>query len=216
MASKDPEKLKPAGGKRALFLSSETYEKIRKLLAMADLLPDANQFEIIERGGKKHFRLRPEPQANASGGGGSSAPTGSCPFGEIATEAGDTFIRGGIIYCGESNIEVPNQELNLAAEGEWLVWIEVDCIANRDDDNEIFLPGMTSATAPASDWDKVSWSSSASYPDNENPTVSTGSGKIIVPIGRLEIEDGSATLLQASCGNITINQCAGILSHTRE
>ena len=153
-----------------------------------------------------------------SGGSGAAAVT-TCPFGSITTyadgETTATGILGGIIYCGESNIEVPNQELNLEADGDWLVWIEIDCIANRDDDNEIFLPGMTSATAPASDWDKVTWSESASYPDNTNPTVATGAGSIIVPIGRLKIEDGSATLVNTGCGHIRIDQCAGILTHTR-
>ena len=149
-----------------------------------------------------------------------TAEATTCPFGSIITypdgTATATGILGGVIFCGESNIEVPNQELDLATDGDWLMWIEIDCIANRDDDNEIFLPGMKSATAPASNWDKVTWSESASYPDNTNPTVATGAGSIIVPIGRLKIEDGSATLVNTGCGHIRIDQCAGILTHTRE
>ena len=155
-----------------------------------------------------------------SAGGVTSESSSPCSFGAILSYKDDSDetvrgIRGGMIYCGESNITVPNQELNLEADGEWLVWIEVDCIANRDDDNEIFLPGMESGTSPADNWDKVTYSDTAVYPDNENPSVSTGTGKVIIPIGRLKIDSGSATLQAVGCGNATINQCAGILSVTR-
>lgn len=157
------------------------------------------------------------PQTTTRTGGASAAAL--CPFGQIISYKEDDEpkkgIRGGIVYCGESNIEVPNQELNLDSDGDWLIWIEVECIANRDDDEEIFLPGMTSATAPPTNWEKVTWSESASYPDNTSPTVATGAGTIIIPIGRLKIKDGVPSLANTDCGHIRINQCAGILTHTR-
>jgi hypothetical protein len=152
-------------------------------------------------------------RAIAGGGGG---PSGPCRFGEIIVDGEDTAIRGGIIHCGDQNFEVPNQVLNLESAGEWLVWIELNVEANRDDDNEIFLPGIKTGTAPGSTWDKVTWSESASYPANDLPAVGTGTGDIILPIGRLKIEDGAATLIPAGCGNFRISQCAGIFGYSRE
>lgn len=155
-----------------------------------------------------------------SGGGSSSAPQAPCPFGRITTykvgEITKTGILGGIIYCGDQNFEVPNQTLDLAAAGDWLVYIKVTSEANRDDDNEIFLPGVKTGTAPGSTWDKIVWSSAATYPANALPTVAAGTGDVVLPIGRLKIADGVATLAPAGCGHFRISQCAGILSFSRE
>ena len=143
-----------------------------------------------------------------------------CPFGEIIPydgEATDTAIRGGVVYCGDKNFDVPPQGLNLEVDGVWLVYLEIDCESNRDDDGEIFLPGIkTSAeTTPSTFWDKKTWTEGTSYDDNTNPDVADGIGTIIIPIGKLTIADGAARLDPVACGNVTINQCAGILSHTR-
>lgn len=143
-----------------------------------------------------------------------------CRFGEIITYQEDsatvTGIRGGIIHCGDQNFEVPNQALNLSDPGDRLVYIRVPTESNRDDDSEIFLPGIKSGTAPAATWGRETWSSSATYPANDLPAVATGLGDIILPIGRLKIADGAATLTPAGCGNFRIGQCAGILSYSRE
>jgi hypothetical protein len=50
------------------------------------------------------------------------------------------------------------------------------------------------------------------YPANTRPLLTTGVGKIIIPIGKLTILDGAATLESVRCGNITINHCGGTLT----
>jgi hypothetical protein len=160
----------------------------------------------------------PSLKSKSPGGGGSASS--ACPFGRITTykvgSADKTGILGGIIYCGDKTFEVPNQEINLATAGDSLVWIELTCESNRDDDSEIFLPGIKTGEAPASEWERVTWSDTASYPDGESPTVTSGTGKIILPIGRLTIASGAATLQAAGCGHFRIQQCGGTLSFSRE
>lgn len=147
----------------------------------------------------------------------------SCPFGELTTrtegegEAAETItsIRGGIIYCGNQTWNMDAQDLDMAADGVWLVWITIAVEVNRDDDDEIILPGIETGTRPTGDWDKTAWTTGTDYPANDSPVASTGIGTIRVPIGKLTIADGVATLERAGCGHITIAQCAGTLSHAR-
>lgn len=151
-----------------------------------------------------------------------------CPFGEIITytegegeeAVSKTGIRGGVVYCGNKNFNTPHKELDLETPGTWLIYLKIDCESNRDDDNEIILPGIktSSETDPSTFWEAATWSAGppeTQYPDNDEPTVADGLGTIHVPIGRLTIADGAATLVKVDCGNVTIGQCGGVLSHTR-
>lgn len=163
--------------------------------------------------------------------GSSAEKTIACPFGEVITyTAGEgeeavqkTGIRGGLVYCGNKNFNTPPKELDLETSGTWLIYLEVECEANRDDDHEIILPGIktSSITDPSEFWKSVSWSAGSGeteetqYPDNDEPEVTDGIGKIMVPIGKLTIDGGKATLVKVACGNVTITQCGGVLSHTR-
>jgi hypothetical protein len=153
--------------------------------------------------------------SKASGG----TSVSSCPFGEIVdipdTDPVEKGIRGGIVYCGDQNWNFDPQEVNLTVNGKWLVYLEIDVEVNRDDDEEIILPGIKTGTKPTGDWDTLTWSSGVDYPDNTNPDVTTGEGTIIVPLGKLTVQDGVATFDRAGCGNITITQCGGVLSHER-
>jgi hypothetical protein len=45
--------------------------------------------------------------------------------------------------------------------------------------------------------------------------VSSGVGKIIVPIGKLTIDGGIAKLDAVGCGSITLDHCSGTLSYER-
>jgi hypothetical protein len=151
----------------------------------------------------------------ASGG---SSPS-ECPFGEIIdipdTDPIEKGIRGGVVYCGDQNWNFDPQELNLSVDGTWLVYLEIDVEVNRDDDEEIILPGIKTGTKPTGDWSKITWSIGTDYPDNDPPDVNTGNGTIIIPLGKLKIEDDVATFNPAGCGNIIIGQCGGTLSHSR-
>lgn len=157
------------------------------------------------------------------GGGRPSSSSVPCPFGELVpmTTGGFTIgIKGGVVYAGDKNFNVPERGINLASSGAWLIYLEIDVEANRDDDGEIILPGIkTSAeTDPSSFWQHDAWSAGpppTQYPDNTNPEVTDGLGTIIIPLGKLTVADGAATFERVDCGNVTIGQCAGILSHTR-
>ena len=85
------------------------------------------------------------------------------------------------------------------------------------DAHEIILPGIktSSATAPDAFWRKDAATAETQYPDNQNPEVSDGLGTIVIPIGRVTVSGGTITLAKVDCGNVTINQCGGVLSHTR-
>jgi len=67
----DDGKPKQAGGSGLRFITVDTYERIRKLLEAAHLMPDPAQFEVFERAGKKQFRYRGAAEPAAPGGSGS-------------------------------------------------------------------------------------------------------------------------------------------------
>lgn len=148
--------------------------------------------------------------------GTTAPPAQLCAFGSAyQDDEGDWYLLGGTVYCGDKNFYVADQLVNSSLDGEYLVSIKLGGIkANTDDDNELILPGVkTSTGTPA--WHNKAYSEGTNYDSNTNFPSPTGSGEVVVPIGRMVIEDGSVTLALASCGNITVTQCAGILSHSR-
>jgi hypothetical protein len=149
----------------------------------------------------------------------SPATTSLCPFGEIISVELEGFTRGisgGVCYCGDKNFNVPPKGINLSADGAWLVYLSVPCESQRDDDGEIFLPGIVTSSASAGSlFAKIAWTEGTNYPDNTNPNVSDGLGTVIIPLGKLTIGNGGADFEKVGCGNVTINQCAGILSFSR-
>ena len=154
-----------------------------------------------------------------TGPGSSPSVAEGCIFGEIIDTPGSDpvtkSIRGGIIHCGDQNWNIDPQLLSLASDGVWLVSISVTCEVNRDDDNQLLLPGVKTGTEPTGDWTNTVWTTGTDYPDNTNPVVVTGNGVIKLPIGKLTIADGVATISPAGCGNFTITHCAGSLGYTR-
>jgi hypothetical protein len=171
--------------------------------------------ELIWVSGGFAYRVR----QMAGGGETSSASASIRPFGEIITwqdgETKKTGIRGGTIICGDQNWNIDPQSVNPEADGIWLVSIAVTAEVNRDDDNEILLPGVKTGTKPTGDWTKTTWNEGTDYPENEAPQVSTGEGTIILPIGKLTIADGAVRLEPTGSGGFTINHCAGTLGFNR-
>lgn len=151
------------------------------------------------------------------GSGGGSSPS-ECPFGEIIDVDDGTYtkaIRGGAMLCGDKNFNVPFRGVGLAVDSWTLVKITLTGIEfASDDDDEIFLPGVITASGTPS-WGTVSYTGSESYTSNTNPSDPTGTGTIVIPIGILKVTDGVATFEPTGCGTIRVSQCAGILSHTR-
>lgn len=148
--------------------------------------------------------------------GSSSSATPDCPFGELYTEDSVTKIRGGYIACGDKNFHVAGHPLNLATSGDWLIQIKLTGIdPATDDDDEIFLPGILTATGTPAWETKTNTEGSTNYDDHTNPSTPAATATAIIPIGRLVIADGTASLAPVACGNVTVSQCAGILSVSR-
>lgn len=168
-------------------------------------------------------RLRNSPNgitievAKSQGSSQTASSSGICKFGTTTTTADVTpekQVVGGVIYCGDKNFNVSNYTIDEASDGTWLLQIKLDCESNRDDDGEIFLPGIkTSSDTP--EWNKKTWTDPTDYDDNTNPNVSDGLGTIVIPIGKITVTDNSAVFEPVACGNIVIGQCAGILSSSR-
>ena len=143
-----------------------------------------------------------------------TAATG-CIFGQIVpvpdTDPQEYAIRGGVIYCGDKNFNVENYVINIAPDRERMVQIKITGIKpNMDDDEEVILPGIeTAAGTPA--WEEKS---GTVYDDNTNPTIAA-TGTVIIPIGKLVIDDEVASLTNVGCGNVRVSQCAGILTVDR-
>ena len=141
-----------------------------------------------------------------------------CNFGSIKTNDADPpekVIIGGLLVCGDKNFAVDDYVIDTATDGEWLVQIKLSGITcASDDDNEIFLPGVTTSSGDPT-WDLKVKEEGTDYDDNTNPTSPSGTGSIVVPLGILKITDEVPSLLNLGCGNITIGQCAGILNFSR-
>jgi len=136
-----------------------------------------------------------------------------CIFGEIVpvpdSDPPEVAIRGGIIHCGDQNWNIDDNPINTETDLDTLIWIAVSCTVNTDDDGELLLPGIDTGTEP------TAWSSGASYPANTPPTVAVPTATVILPIGRLIVEDGSASLIPSGCGNFTVTHCAGTVGYSR-
>jgi len=176
--------------------------------------------DVTRNRGTAGVRLGAMRRFQTKGRGGAVA---TCRFGELITIPAEApadpkrAIRGGVIFCGDKNYNVEPKVLNLTASGTWLIFLRIPVTANIDDAGEILLPGVETSTAddPADFWELLSWSvgpPATQYPNNTRPILGTGVGEIVIPIGKLTVSDGSATLVPARCGNITIDHCAGTLT----
>lgn len=156
------------------------------------------------------FRMR----SRAASGG---AAVAECPFGQLTTwtegegqaATTKTGILGGVVYAGDKVWNVEPQELNLDADGEFLVWLEVGVTANKEDG--VLLSGLETSTEPQ--WQQGALA--AGYPDISVPEEDPGTGTAIVALGSLTIEEGSATFSKTGCGNLRITHCPGNLGHLR-
>jgi len=208
--AEDKSKLKPAGGSRLHFLTTETYEQIRKLFGLAGILPDPAQFDVVEIGGKKQFRYRPPASAahGGAGGGGGSSLTGD--FYRIYEDTGTWYIQGGPVIAGDKNFNVPDYEIT--GSTEFLLYVDVNVEANRTDDGDYFLPHIkTSADTSQAMQDDPG----PDYPANTAPAVADGLGSIVLPVGRVAFVTGDPVFFPTGSGGFRIGQCAGTLSYSR-
>lgn len=163
------------------------------------------------------------------GGGGSSA-TGPCYFGEVVTwdedgsgsGSGDavTGIRGGPIEAGEDQWWEPHHEVSLTTPREKLLWMELPVTVNKTVGGEATLSGVKSGPKEGLTWHEGDVS--GGYPDKDVPemfaegeTTIDGTGKIVLPVGRITVAGGVLTLEPTGCGGFLVTHCPGVLSHDR-
>lgn len=158
---------------------------------------------------------------------GDSVAAAPCEFGQIAkwVNAGNkTGIRGGTIIVGYDNYYMDNFEIDLTVAGDWLLSIEVDVVANRDDDDSLLLPGIESSSQPSLSWTKTAYTGTENYPSGTAVSLPTGAGSIVLPIGRVIVTipagaapgtEGEIQFYPTGCGAFIIDHCAGSLNLTR-
>jgi len=139
-----------------------------------------------------------------------------CSFGKITTwsEGGvaKAGITGGVVACGNLTWNFENYEINLLNDGEWLVYLDCYVEVNMDDDSELLLPGIRTGTKPVN-WTLVTLP--AEYPEGILPAVPDGYGTIILPIGKLTVNAGVASIVPSGCGGFSVDHCAGTISFSR-
>lgn len=131
------------------------------------------------------------------GGAGGAA----CSFGEIFQVEGDTHIRGGNLYAGDSNKLVAPLAIDVGTDSESLIWLRVPITANTEDG--VLMPHLESCEDPTWQTGTVA----GGYPDNTSPDIDTGEGVRIVPLGLLTIVAGEASFQPTGCGDITLGFC---------
>lgn len=151
-----------------------------------------------------------------------TAESTPCAFGKLVAIAGSNPMKigiiGGSIMCGENTFNIEPQEISLDVAGTWLYFIKVDVVVTQDDDHEILLPGVESGSLVSTGMDKVA---SSNYPDGTLPSVGTGSGTIVLPIGQLTVvkpvgaTEGTPTFYPTGCGSFVVTHCAGSLGYYR-
>lgn len=143
---------------------------------------------------------------------------GICSFGAIFSVPNSSpveqQITGGLVVCGDKNFNVDPYTVDNSTPGDYLIQIQLSGIViPTDDDVEIILPGVSSASGTPT-FQMVS--AASGYSDNVNPSTPGDDGTIYLPIGAVTIADsGTITFSPLGCGNFTVGQCAGILSYTR-
>lgn len=142
-----------------------------------------------------------------------AAAASACPFGSLKDVEGGQAIVGGLVVCGDKNINVPDFELSVATDGQWAIQISLSGVeAATDDDGEIFLPNVVTGPSSAS----MSANAGTDYDDNDNPSSpASPNGTVVLPIGIWTVTDGAGSFAATGCGSFTVGQCAGILNYTR-
>jgi hypothetical protein len=179
-------------------------------------LPDPRSDLAFSADGMFDFGI-PEITSNPAGPAlaGPQIPL-SCPFGMVyRDDEGDWYLLGGYVYCGDKNFYVTDLALDKTSTGQYLISIKLGGItANTDDDDAIILPGVkTSTSTPV--WHSKPYTTGTNFDNNTNFTSPTSIGQIVIPVGKVVIVDNTVSLDWSNCGNLTVSQCAGILSFTR-
>lgn len=167
-------------------------------------LPTAEWANSVVSSIQRRNRVKKRTMRYGAGGGE------ICIFGEIVVDEGIQKLLGGVVVCGDKNFNVPNWDINSSLTRDVFVYITCPVTVNTDDDGTLLLPGvLTSSGNP------VIQENSSNYPDSTNPSVPTGEGTIIIPLGKLKVTGEQGTFTPAGCGSIRIDHCSGSIFTVR-
>lgn len=176
----------------------------------------------------------PAPEGNApatevlamvSLGFGGGAGTGPCYFGEIisyqdgegSAAESKVGIRAGLVEYGGRKERIDHYEVNLGVDSVKLVWLRVAVVANTNEDGSVTLSALKNEQAGIPVWE--TGDISAGYPFTTHPAIfpstAPGAGEIILPVGKLSVVNGTATLDRTGCGHFVVTHCPGFLDYYR-
>lgn len=94
-----------------------------------------------------------------------------------------TGIQGGVVFGGNKTWQMGKYAFNPKISGKYYLWITMSLTVNIEDG--VLLPGLKTTQKP-------DWGHGSSYPEQTLPTAPSGNGKIVLAVGELIIENGSA------------------------
>lgn len=144
-----------------------------------------------------------------------------CPFGStFSNEVQNLFLLGGVVYGGISNVVVPprliatfvegpedddpetKDELDFEEDEGFFLYLVVDFDALIQDG--VLIPGVEKINT-------IMYGTGNTIPDNTIPTALSNSGVIHIALGQF----GNKSFVPASCGDITITACPGVIGFKR-
>lgn len=124
------------------FLTRESWEQVRELLANGGVLMDPTQFEKVQIGGKTLYRLRPGGLPDSSRGGGGALGGAFRTIYQAGTP-NKWWLQGGSVIGGEGSEPVTDIELATVgsepADGTQK-WLKID--GDGEEADGILLPGF--------------------------------------------------------------------------
>ena len=141
----------PKGGGKAFFVSPKTLEEIKKMLGRTDVELDPRQFEMTERDGVRHYRIKEEPDEEGRGGG--TARDMLQPYIYKVGEDWKISIKTGLIDSTIPTFEsvplnndpIPAETLTTATQ----LWLVIEWEPASEEDAGLFwiMPGGTLVSA---------------------------------------------------------------------
>lgn len=134
------------------FLTRESWEQLRALLATGGVVMDPTQFERVELSGKTLYRLRPAAAPESSRGGNGGSLGGAFRTIYQAGDPAKWYLQGGQVTGGEGNETVADIELATVgsepADGT-AKWLKID--GDGEEADGVLLPGfhVTAVTVQA-------------------------------------------------------------------
>lgn len=141
-------------------------------------------------------------------GGGSGSPYGT--FCGTRVDGSDTYILGGLVRISNTkSITVP--DFLIPGTANIRIFIEVNIVARRDDDENYFLSGIVSSPDTSLDMDSIAYASG--WPTGTDPVLAGGAGVIILEVGIVTFVGSVPTFYPNGCGSFHLEHCGGNLTY---